>query len=251
MASTVGPQTLPLASEGQGEDLADPVAEAIADFIAWSLNYDLSAKLADLPGTGTVALPSGHVFTIDPMAKQGQRVKRPVPSLFVWWSGVESVTPWTVFQDQSLKTYNLLYVFRELPDKASTIDRSGVLAAVSRSIAYAAQAGGHPSYSYNSKPAGTMLIDSIGTLGVKDWSWRYDGGQAIQRIGIDDPNTRSLGDHKSGRDYPAFAARFTVRELVGRAEATDWTNDSLATVKNNGVEILQRYSEGIDGDESL
>ena len=83
--SQVGPLTLPIQAGATNAKLEDPVVEVLLDYLAWSLNNDLSAKLAQLTGTSSVAVPTANVFTFDPFEPRGHSVKRPVPSLFVWW----------------------------------------------------------------------------------------------------------------------------------------------------------------------
>jgi hypothetical protein len=251
--SDVGATLLPLAAGDVGDALSDPIVDAILDFVAWYLNNDLNAKLAKLNGTSEVAVPTQNRFAFDPTEPQGIKSSFKLPALFVWWDGLAQKMPFSQLQDRRVRSIELLYIFQELPATAALELRSGLFAAVDASIAKAAERGYHPSYSYNSKTAGTRLDASIGDYG--SWCWDYIGGQGIKRIGLGDSNTTNFGSRNpstrtAGKSHPAFAGRFRVEELIQPPQPEDPTNitrDSACAIDNDGVRILDRVLEAPDG----
>lgn len=249
--SAVGALTLPVPAGVENAKFDDPALEAILDFLAWSLNNDLSAKLAKLVATSDTAVPSGDTYSFDPWAPRGHKVHRPAPSLFLWWDG--NSTPWqpTQLQRGTIRQLKALFIFDERADLAETVRRSGMFAAVDKCFAKASDRGYHPSYSYNSKPVGTPVENSVGEL--NSWDWKYLGGQGVQRIGIDDPNRANVGHRKAGRHYPGFAALFELRELVlptQPQDPDDVTTDAPFTLTHDGVAVLDHTLEPPDGDEA-
>lgn len=249
--SPVGALTLPLPAGASQAQLADPVVEALLDFLAWTLCHDLDAKLGQLLATGATAVPAANRYSYDPFEARGDRVRRRVPSLFVWWDGQSQ--PWrpTQLQRGRQREVKALYIFQEHPGHAEMARRSGMFAAVDASWAKAADLGGHPSYSYGGKPAGTLLENSVGDWG--SWDWEYLGGRGVQRVGIDDPNTDQLGVHVSGQHFPAFAAVFSVREVIVSSQPVDPTNvttDSPFATTEGGAPMLDRTLEPTDGQDA-
>jgi hypothetical protein len=245
----VGALTLPVpVASPTTAKLTDPVVEAILDYLAWSLNTDLSMRLAQLTGTSTTAVPTANRFTFDPFEPRGHSVRRPVPALFVWWDGTSTPYPFSQLHNGRQRTISVMYIFDELPALAEMDRRSGLMAAVEASVVKALDRRHHPSYSYNSMPLGTPIDESVGD--AHQWDVAYLGGQGIQRVGIDDTSTTPALDRPSGRHYPAFVALLRVRELVQPVQpsAPDGElHDSLFTIKNDGVTIMERVLEAPDG----
>jgi len=62
-----------------------------------------------------------------------------------------------------------------------------------------------------------------------------------------------VGPHNAGRHFPAFAALFTVREVVmpkTLADPGDVTQTSPVTILHDGVTILDQTFEPDDGDDA-
>ncbi len=246
--SDIGALTLPLMAGVVGDKLEDPVVEAMLDFLGFYLNNDLNSKLANLRGTSSVASPADNRYSWDPSEPRGHKIKRPAPSLFVFWDGRSQVLPFSQLQRVRNRHVDALYVFDELPSDTALELRSGLFNAVDGVFAKAADRNYHPLYSYNNTTLGTRLDESIGDLG--HWEWTYVGGQGIRRVGIGDTNVSNLGARTAGRHYPGFAGRFLVRELIQPTQPEDPANvlrDSPMTINNDGVEILDRTLEAPDG----
>ena len=140
-----------------------------------------------------------------------------------------------------------MYIAEELPSRGALELRTGLLNAVSSALTEASINGYHPDYSYNGKPAGTMLKNSIGE--PNSWDFRYLGSSQIRRIGIDDSSTAKVGTKASGRDYPALVAIVEVEEMVDRSDVTVPLADSPVDVCHDGIQLLDRtftYQDGSD-----
>lgn len=218
--SLVGALTLPVAAGTAQQRIADPVLDALLDFLAWSLGTDLSARLAQLTGTGATAVPTANRYAHDPQHPRGRSIRFQLPALFMWWGGQSTIAPYSTLRTRRERELSALYIFDELPGTDETVRREGLFAAADACFAKAAQGNGHPSYGYGSAAAGTPLTQSVG--GIGSWAWRYIGGATVQRIGIDDASTGNVRrGAASGRDFPAFAARFLVHELVAGPTLAD------------------------------
>ncbi len=253
--SPVGALTLPVPAGDSQAQFSDPVVAALLDFLAWSLNNDLSAKLAQLTALEAVAVEESspdNRYPFDPFDERGHFTVRPVPSLYMWWPGQSTVWRPNMTQQARVRDIHALYVANEHSATAEMIRRVGLMSAVDASWHKAAQRGAHPSYSYNSKPAGTPLEDSTGEYA--SWDWEYIGGQAIRRVNVDDPTTAHVAGRGMGRSLPGFAAVFRVRELVLAPILTDpddVTTDSTIALTHNGLDIdYDRVLEAPDGDEA-
>lgn len=244
--AAVGALDLPIAAGSEGDALTDPVVEGIADFLGWMLRHDLDAKLANLPATSATAVKAANVYTFDPMHPRGHSVKRPVPALYVWWDGTSS--PWPVSQIRTgrKRTIQALYIFNEHPALDEMNKRRGLFAAVDACFARAADQGGHPDYAYGNAENGELLRHSIGDDFT--WGWRYLHGQegSIRRVGIDDPETdmRPRKRRMSGRDWPAFLARFEVEEIIQpNTDNATVTADSEIDITNDDFTAVERILE--------
>jgi hypothetical protein len=221
-SAPVGGLTLPLAAGSAQQRIADPIVDALLDFLAWSLGNDLSARLANLTGTSAVAVPTTNRFAYDPTSPRGHSVRVPVPALFCWWDGQSQAVDHTTVRRKRTRVVRALYVFDELPHTDQLVVREGLFAAVDASFTKAAHYGHHSSYAYGSAATGTPLVSSVGDPG--SWAWRYVGGQGVQRFQIDEASTANVGRRAAGRDWPAFAASFAVEELVAQPTLVDPTD---------------------------
>lgn len=249
--STVGALTLPLEAGRAQEKLADPIVAGLLDFLAWSLNTQLNAKLAQLNGTSSIAVPDANAHDWNPLEPRGHKVKLRVPTFHVWWPGQSTDVQFTVTKRQRTRNVHAMYIAEELPTRAALDLRSGLFNAVDSVLSDACNNGSHPDYSYGNDPLGMPLTRSIGA--AQSWDFSYMGSQAIQRIGIDDPNTTKVGTKVSGRDYPALVAVIAVREMVTRRENNQPMADAPINICNNGVEILGRtltYPDGSNAPEN-
>ena len=246
----LGALELPVPAGATNAPLLDPVLEAIADFLGFMFRHDLDAKLATLPGTSATAVAqSTHVFTFNPHEPRGHSVKRPLPSLYVWWDG-ES-TPWNParYMTGRERTIEALYVFDEPPARDPMENRRGLFAAVDGIFLRSAAASAHPEYAYNGRALGTALHRSTD---VGQWGWVYEGGQggSIKRIGIDDADA-AVGKRRrkptQPRSFPAYSAKFKLQELLQPAASTARTLSADFVVDmdhgQGGPDILERIAE--------
>jgi hypothetical protein len=250
--SDVGPLLMPLPAGDVGDKIADTTVEALLDFLAWSLNTELSTKLGNVNGTSNVAVPTNNRYAWDPL-EPVNKIKFNVPALFVWWDGKSTHSYYSILQAMRTREIQALYIFQELPGRDAMAHRSGLFNSVDAAFFRAADRESHPSYSYNSAPLGTELSNSVGDLG--SWGWDYVGGQGVNRIKIGE-QPRPLNNpiegrqNRVGRDYPGFAAKFLIHELVQTTQPEDpenVTRDSVIQILNDGVEILDRTLTGTDG----
>lgn len=221
-SSAVGALTLPLAAGSTDEVIADPVCAGLADYLAWSLNTDLSARLAQHQAVGDVAVPTGAAYDYSPYAPQGHRVKLPVPALFVWTPDQSDVQrEWTLVYRVREREVRVLYVWQERPELSQWELRPGMANAVSASLHKAAQRQRHPSYGYGTDPNGTPLYQSLATVGVLAWEMV---GAAPARIGLGQgpaaPETNRPRTSK-GRDFPCVVAKLKVTERIEHATPAD------------------------------
>jgi hypothetical protein len=242
----VGALSLPIAAGAPNAALTDPIVEALADFLGFMLRHDLDAKLAQLTGSSSTAVAQAtHVFTFDPFHPRAHSVSRPLPSLYVWWKDQKS----TFWQQSSLqrgreRDIAALYVFEEHPSTEATVRRRGLFAAVDAIFNRAADAGGHPDYSYNGSPLGAPLEHTIAPL---QWDWSFIGGTGeMMRLGVDDPETsmRPRRDKRvSHQDFPCYVGLFHVRELNVPTSTGERLADSPAEIAEDGETVLERILE--------
>lgn len=249
--SAVGALTLPYEAARVEAALADPVVDALLDFLAWSLCQELDDRLATLNGTSSTAVPTNSRYAYNPL-EPTNRVRFRPPALFCWWDGNSTSTQWTMLQRLRTRSVKALYVFQELPSLSAMNQRRGLFNAVDSAFERAADRDGHPLYSYAGKPAGTELSRSVG---ADLWEWSYVGGKGITRVQLGEPlktvdSPTANRQQMVGRDFPAFAAEFQVRELVELPQPEDSTDvliDSAFSISHDGVEILDRTMLGTDG----
>jgi len=246
--SRVGPQTLPLDGDASITQLDDPIVSALLSLLAHVTKATLDPRLANIPSAPADACPVANRFAFDPFDPRANHVRRPVPSLFVWWDGKS--TPWnhTILIKGRIRRIRAMYIYPDLPSQDSLDDRRGLFSTVDAAWAKASERGGHPTWSFNGKPTGTRLEHSWGYPQRLDWEWI--GGQEVRRVGIDARTPEQL--KKSGRDYPGFVALFQVREEIeGRqpVDPDDVTRESTVALWEDDVPILERYFGGPDGSE--
>jgi hypothetical protein len=250
--SRVGALTLPYTAGASPAEVDDPFVDGLMSLLAHYVKEALDNRLANVLGAPTDACPVANRFAFDPFEREANYVKRPVPSLFVWWDGNSTVWRPSIVIHGRERTVRAMYIYPELPKESRLTDRRGLFNAVDAAWAKASHRGGHPTWSYNGKPLGTRLDESWGPPWSVEWEWM--GGGGVQRIGIDDANTRPTGRKVSGRDYPAFVAMFRVREIVENRTMTDpydVTRDTQASLYNDDVLVKDGYLTSPDGSEEL
>lgn len=249
--SAVGPLPLPIAAGALGDRIADPAVDALLDFLSYSLNASLNAKLANVAGTSTTAVPTANRFPFNPTDPRGHHVRLPVPSLFVWWDGKsQPFERMSAIYEYRQRELQVLYVFDELPSMAAMTVRAGLLAAVDATFFKAAERGYDPAYAYGSAAAGQLLQFMAADPDL--FSFTYQGGSP-GRFGINAPE----GGADSGRDYPALRGSFLVRERIEQPTMTDEdvAGDVDLTIRasdgssSQAVDLMQRYLPGPDGSE--
>lgn len=244
-ASRVGAVQLPLAAGAVGATVADPLVVGLADYLAWHLNNDLSARFgqhyAKTPSYAATAVPPGNAFAYSPLAPWASWVKLPVPGLWIWWEGEDAQRDWTLVYRVRERELRALYVWDELPANAETVRRAGIANAVAACLHRACARGRHASYAYGTSPAGMPLYQALGARGELTVELL---GCAATRFGIGDPATVSPGvwpPQKSGQDFPAVAAKIKVQELV--------TGD-IADDPGDVAQDLQVDIDGSDGESA-
>jgi hypothetical protein len=240
VSSTVGPLTLPVAAGSSGERFADPAVDALLSFLAFWLKECLDAKLANLSGTSSDAVPAANRFAFNPIDPRGHHVRLPIPALFVWWEGKSRVEKRTTVFDHRIRDLSVLYVFDDLPQMAEMERRVGLMNAVDTAFHKAAERGRHADYG-----TGSMLAYTIAD--VDAFSFEYLGGES-GRFSIDDSKD------KDERTFPCLRGSFTVRELIGADEPEEYLVDVLVTVRageghGDAVDLMDRVLDGPDGSE--
>lgn len=220
-ASNVGALPLPVAAGVANARLADPMVDALLDYVAFWIKDSLDAQLAQQTGFSSDAVPVGHRFPFDPMHPQGVTVEIPAPALFLWWAGQSSRIEWTTVHDVRQRELHMMYVAEELPNQERTIRRAGLLGAVDAAMFKAGQRRLHPSYTPTQygeivagAAAGMSVTQAIADLGAA--SAEYTGGQVV-RVGVNDDDMNPAlppGERDSGRDFPALLGVWLVREKV-------------------------------------
>lgn len=224
----VGPLVLPVPTTGADSTLDDTTLVGLLDYLGFWLRLTLDAKLAEQGGPTTAgavssACPAEHLF---PWDHQGTFVRPlpgggavPLPGLWAWDESSEDTTEFaTLLYDVIKRTITVQYIFPELTSPKGVVGRNGILAAVMRTFAKAAEWGKHPTYGFDGDAVGTPLQASCG------WrTWRFKS--AKQTMAATLPNTassaqsaqRAAGAEK--RFYPSLLATFEVWERVGLQEA--------------------------------
>jgi len=245
---SVGALELPIPAGRAQEKLSDPVVSLLLDFYAHCLNANLNTKLAKLNGTSSQAVPSKHAFDFDPDEPRGHKVKRPVPSLYIWWPGQSTESLFTTFIVRRLRNIHLMYIAEELPSRAALELRTGLLNAVASVLTQCSNDGFHPTFpqsGYDGVATGTYVKDLIGDTAT--WDFRFIGSRAIRRIGIDDASVFKVGAKASGKDYPALVAIVEVEELTKQSSVTIPIADSPVSICHDGVPVLERTFTYPDG----
>lgn len=245
---SVGALELPLPAGRAQEKLLDPVVSLLLHFYTHCLNENLNDKLAKLNGTSNQAVPIAHAFDFDPDEPRGHKVKRPVPSLYMWWPGQSTETSVTTFVVRRLRNIHMMYIAEELPSRSALELRTGLLNAVAAVLTENSNNGYHPTFpqsGYDGAAVGTYVKDLVGE--VATWDFRFLGSQAIRRIGIDDASTAKVGTKTSGKDYPALVAVVEVEELTKRTSSTVPIADSPMTICHDGVPVIERTLTYPDG----
>jgi hypothetical protein len=249
--SAVGGLTLPVSAGAANAELADPAVAGIARFLAWALNNDLSAKLAQMAGTSLVAVPAANVY---PWAPDKHWQRSTLPGLWCAWGGKSKRVPHTTVYDRRERRIDVFYAFSELVAPNGLRSRAGLMAAAEASIAKACDRGRHESYAPTGYPAGTPIARACGLL-----QWQYEGAEQQFTASIPAPGRAGTSaDGHVVRGYPSIKASILIWErLDGHTleDPTDAAGEVLVTINGSDGEstdtipILERIVSPPDGDE--
>lgn len=214
VSAKVGALDIPIQSGGVKERLSDPLVDKLLDFSAFVIKNALDAKLHDLLGTSTDAVPEKNRFPYNPLEPRGKHRVLSPPALFVWWNGRSKISKHSSIYYMRERELRLLYVFPELPQTAELERRAGLLNAVDACLHQASFWMGHDEYG-----SGASIRSQLGYPCMTEWE--YLGGEP-GRFGIDEGAgvERRISRH-SGRDYPALKGYFALYERVTPKDLTD------------------------------
>lgn len=254
----VGATQLPVPAGAIGDALADPLVDALLDFSAYYIKWALDAKLANITGTSSDAVPTANRFTFDPLEARGHQIKLPHPALFVYWDGRSVYEQQTVLYWVRKREIHFLYVFDELPFLEEMRLRAGLFNAVDAAMHRMSVHQVHLDYGYGTDPSGTWINSSVEARDYISWEWR---GSTPGRFGIDEgPRAERRMAKRSGRDWPALKGSWEAMErttLRTMQEPDDLAGDIVATIMGSDgetletVEIMQRVLEAPDGTEEF
>lgn len=254
----VGGLQLPVPAGTLKQYFGDPAVDALLDFAAYYIKWALDAKLAQLTGTSSDAVPVANRFSFDPLEARGHVKKLPHPALFVYWDGKSTAEQQTIFYKVRQRTVSFMYVFDELPHFDEMQRRAGLFNAVDAAMHQMTVRQVHQSYGYGTSPDGMWLNSSIATQNFLSWEWL---GSTPGRFGIDEgPRAERRAAKRSGRDWPALKGAWKVEERVGLRtleDPTDLLTDTPMTIYGSDgesaetTEIMERILPAPDGSEQL
>jgi hypothetical protein len=254
-SSVLGATSLPVAAGASLSHLTDSVVLGLLDYFAFWIKNTLDAKLAVLTPTSSDAVPTANRFPYSP----GEYwVRSSVPALYVWWNGPSRRVADTLVYDRRDREIHVQYIFEELIAPDGVTARAGLMSAVDAALFKACARGRHPSYGYNSSPAGTPLVASLAP--ESHLAFEYLGGTEgmMSPVPYSNPRPGGEGGGHVIRFYPSLLARVAVMERVGADlpdDPDDVFRDADVTISTNETgdptdvyEILERYLPGFDGD---
>ena len=258
-ASAVGALQLPVASATAGTALPDPVLDGLIDFAAWYIKNALDTRLATVKPAGLItdACPTTNRYAFNPTDPEGVEIRLFLPAMFMWWTGKSKLVDFTTMHSFRVRTVGLLYVYEELPNITSKVERvawGNVVDAALWKMSYRTR---HASYTPSGGAPGMPLSQALADLGVIDWKFL---GSEHGRFGIGEgPSAAKRSKKTSGRDHPAVKGDFEVWERIEaetNVDPDDVLADGLMTFNVNGegdgaVELMQRVFDAPDGSEDL
>jgi hypothetical protein len=225
--TTVGPQSLPVASGGANSALEDRTLLGLLDYLGHWLRESLSVKTGEQQGPTTSdeivdACPSSNLF---PWNHQGTFVRRiddalPLPGLWAWEESQERTTDYaTILYDVVRREIRVHYIFPQLLVGKGMQARHGLIPAVARVFAKAAERGRRSDYGYDGDAVNTAIWDSCAWRGFKYVGGRFEPAAMLPSGNQTQSAQRAAGAEK--RFYPSFVATFHIWERVGLQEADD------------------------------
>jgi hypothetical protein len=226
--TTVGPLALPIASGAANEALEDRTLLGLLDYLGHWLRESLSAKVSDQQGPTTSdaiadACPTENLF---PWNHHGTFVRRnaddvlPLPGLWAWEESQEATTEHaTLLYEVVRREIRVQYIFPQLTAPKGVAARHGLIPAVSRVFAKAAERGRRSDYGFDGDDDNTAIWDSCA------WrAFKYRGGQAVAAAMLPSGDrsqgaARAAGAEK--RFFPSFVATFWIWERIGLQEPDD------------------------------
>lgn len=231
----VGPLVLPVPTTGANSDLDDPTLVGLLAYLGFWVRLTLNDKLAEQGGptvAGAIAdaCPSSHLFPFD---HQGTFVRplpgetaAPLPGLWAWDESSESTTEYaTLLYEVVKRTITVQYIFPELTSPKGVVGRNGVLAAVMRTFAKAAEWGKHPTFGHDGDVVGTPIQNSCG------WRyWQFKSAKQTTAASVPGSASSSQSSQRAAgaekRFFPSLLATFEVWEQIGLQEP-DAADDAI------------------------
>lgn len=249
MTTTVGSLTVPVPAGAALSEVADPTLLLLLDYLGHHLKAALDAKLAVLTPTSADACPTANRFPWDP---ETTWVRQGLPALFAWEASARR-RPFTMVWDHIVRDIEVLYIFAELHKPNGIRARHGLMSAVGKVMAMAAERDRHATFSYGGSAAGA----SVSRLGNWD-AWVFERGEAVWLDAVPGGSSVAGGsgsERAEQRAYLGYTATFSITERVGHEEPEEVLGDTLLTIRGNEggtgetVDIMQRYLPGPDGSE--
>lgn len=226
----VGPLVLPIPTTGANSTLDDTTLVGLLDYLGFWIRLALNAKLAEQGGPTTAgaitnACPAEHLF---PWDHQGTFVRAlpgggavPLPGMWAWDESSEPTTEYaTLLYEVVKRTITVQYIFPELSAPKGVVGRNGVLAAVMRAFAKAAEWGRHPTYGFDGDAVNTPIQTSCG------WrSWRFKSARQVPVAMLPGTNSVSQSSQRAAgaekRFFPSLLASFEVWERIELQDASE------------------------------
>lgn len=211
-AITVGGLALPLDAGAQDTRIPDPLVDGLLDFLAFVLNADLNAKLANLRPTSAIAVPAGNTYPWNPTTRpqslfargKGDGAASPLPGLFVWRQSSKPIRFGQIRRGRET-TIRVAYIAEQLVIPQGWEDRAGLLSAVEASIGGWIDNKYHPAYQGGANIAGLLGLAGTGLL--------FAGGTPS----VLSPMPAAVGpDQPAVRGFPAYTATLIAQESTSQ-----------------------------------
>lgn len=253
--NTVGSLTLPVDAGSLNEALDDPTLLGLLAFCGHWIKASLDAKLANQEGPTTAgaevdACPANHRFPWDHggafMRPVPPETTPPLPGLWAWERDAtmrEETLVWSALE----RTIVVHYIFPEVVSPSGMGLRNGLMAAVTKTLAKAAERGRDALFSYGASGDGVPLFRALNVQSVELVSARQGRMEVI-------PGGAATGTGRTNtagtvhRFYPSVEAVFRVVERIGPddALAIDQADASFTIASgdapNDGLDVLERIA---------